>query len=100
MSSLPSRPQAFSLYRRLLRAASAMPTSNRTGYVRSRTQTDFRANLEETDPTKIKELLLMGEIHLDSVDTQATHLTKQFAMPGYHTEVEPELSKFSRRRKA
>jgi hypothetical protein len=51
-----------------------MPTQNRRDWVRNRARLDFRANKDETDPEKIKEMIILGETHLESIQKQAEAL--------------------------
>mmetsp|Transcript_17577 Transcript_17577/g.35010 ORF Transcript_17577/g.35010 Transcript_17577/m.35010 type:complete len:91 (+) Transcript_17577:121-393(+) len=78
------RVQSLSLYRRLLRSARQMPTPNRRAFVEQKTRVEFRENSFETDPKEIRFLLMLGETNLDTVNTQANHLSSIFSTPGYH----------------
>ncbi|EFA84208.1 hypothetical protein PPL_03284 [Heterostelium album PN500] len=51
-----------------------MPTENRRQFVLHKTRQEFRDSRNETDPKKIKSLLIIGNTHLDTVMIQAKHL--------------------------
>lgn len=55
-----------------------MPTTNRVGWVKAKTQRDFRKYKDLTDEKEIDLYLIVGETNLDSVEIQAAHLTKMF----------------------
>jgi hypothetical protein len=59
-------------------AAEKMPTNNRVGWVKAKTQRDFRKYQGLTDEKEIDLHLIVGETNLDSVEIQAAHLTKMF----------------------
>jgi hypothetical protein len=73
-----TRTRALSLYRQLLRGAQKMPTPNRQNFVRLKTQTEFRAGMNLTDPEEIEFHLRVADTSLDTVLVQAEHLTKLF----------------------
>ena len=79
-----TRPLALSLYRRLLRSASLLPTANRRGYVRAKTRAEFRDHREVGDPDKISFLIMLGETNLDDIKAQAGHLKEISRKGGYH----------------
>lgn len=55
-----------------------MPTPNRQNFVRLKTQTEFRAGMNLTDPEEIEFHLRVADTSLDTVLVQAEHLTKLF----------------------
>ena len=77
------RLRALSLYRRLLRASSQMPTPNRQNYVASKTRSEYRKNLKLEEEEEIEFCLRLADTNLDTVMVQAEHLTRLFRDPEY-----------------
>ena len=77
------RLRALALYRRLLRAARAVPTQHRRDYIARRTRGEFEDARWERDAERVQFLLEVGETHLDTVLVQAQHLASQVGDPRY-----------------
>ena len=69
-----SEAAALRMYRLLLRASRAMPTSNRTDFVRRAARREFESN-RTARPADVPMLLRLAEVQLDAVAEQAAHLT-------------------------
>ena len=82
-----TRQKALSLYRQLLRAAQKMPTPNRQRFVIRKTRSEFKANINLTDPEAIKQCIRLADTNLDTVLVQAEHLTKLVNDPNYKVDV-------------
>lgn len=82
-----TRQKAKSLYRQLLRAAMKMPTPNRQKFVIRKTRSEFKANINLTDPEAIKQCIRLADTNLDTVLVQAEHLTKLVNDPNYKVDV-------------
>ena len=82
-----TRQKALSLYRQLLRAAAKMPTPNRKRFVIRKTRSEFKANINLTDPEAIKQCIRLADTNLDTVLVQAEHLTKLVNDPNYKVDV-------------
>ncbi|KAL3768233.1 hypothetical protein ACHAWO_006255 [Cyclotella atomus] len=78
------RPRALSLYRRLLRASSQMPTPNRRNYIANKTRKEYKRNKGITDVEEIEFCLRLADTNLDTVMVQAEHLTRLFNDPEYN----------------
>ena len=65
---------ARALYRALLRAAASLPTKNRRLMAEDKIRFEFRKAAGETDTDALQELFLIGHTHLDTLETQASHL--------------------------
>ena len=77
------RPRALSLYRRLLRASSTMPTPNRRNYIANKTRKEYRKNMGLSDVEEIEFCLRLADTNLDTVMVQAEHLSRLFNDPEY-----------------
>ena len=82
-----TRQKALSLYRQLLRAAQKMPTPNRQRFVIRKTRSEFKANINLTDPEAIKQCIRLADTNLDTVLVLAEHLTKLVNDPNYKVDV-------------
>ena len=78
-----SKAEALSLYRQLLRGAKKMPTPNRKNFVINKTREEYRSNMHLTDPEEIRFCLRLADTNVDTVLTQAEHLTNLFNNPTY-----------------
>jgi hypothetical protein len=77
------RSRALSLYRRLLRASSQMPTPNRQNYIANKTRAEYRKNMGLRDAEEIEFCLILADTNLDTVMVQAEHLSRLFNDPEY-----------------
>mmetsp|Transcript_41074 Transcript_41074/g.116154 ORF Transcript_41074/g.116154 Transcript_41074/m.116154 type:complete len:90 (-) Transcript_41074:96-365(-) len=82
-----TRSKALSLYRKLLRGGMKMPTPNRQNFVVRKTRTEFKANVNLTDPEAIKQCIRLADTNLDTVLVQAEHLSKLMKDPNYQVNV-------------
>lgn len=82
-----TRSKALSLYRQLLRGAAKMPTPNRRKFVVRKTRSEFKANMQLTDPKDIEFCLRLADTNLDTVLVQAEHLTKLMKDKNYHADL-------------
>ena len=87
MSTPATRSKALSLYRKLLRAATRMPTPNRQNFVIRKTRAEFKASMTITDPDAINEAIRLADTNLDTVLVQAEHLTKLMKDPNYQADI-------------
>ena len=87
MTAISTRTRALSLYRQLLRAAVKMPTPNRQNYVKNKTRSEYRANMDLTDKEEIEFQIRLADTNLDTVLVQADHLTKLFEDPNYRNDL-------------
>jgi hypothetical protein len=78
------RSRALSLYRRLLRASSQMPTPNRRNYIANKTRKEYKRNKGMTDVEEIEFCLRLADTNLDTVMVQAEHLSRLFNDPEYN----------------
>ena len=67
---------ARALYARILRAARAMPTSNRRAFVRKKARDEFEAARATSDPAALTLLFAYGETSLENIDAIAAHLQR------------------------
>jgi predicted PhzF superfamily epimerase YddE/YHI9 len=82
-----TRAKALSLYRKLMKGAMMMPTPNRQNFVIRKTRTEFKANVNLTDPEAINHCIRLADTNLDTVMVQAEHLTKLMNDPNYQVDV-------------
>ncbi|KAJ3057133.1 hypothetical protein HK097_000061 [Rhizophlyctis rosea] len=87
-SAQPTRTEALSLYRSLLRASRLFETYNYREYVRRRAKDAFKQHAAETDIQTIKELLSKGKKDLKVAERQGW-INRQYAT-GEKTVVELE----------
>ena len=85
--TVATRAKALSLYRKLLRGAMKMPTPNRQNFVIRKTRTEFKANINLTDPEAIKQCIRLADTNLDTVIVQAEHLTGLMKDPRYQVDI-------------
>lgn len=78
-----SRTRALSLYRLLMRGAKKMPTPNRKNFVMNKTRSEYRANMHLSNPEEIEFCLRLADTNLDTILTQAEHLTNLLNDPAY-----------------
>ena len=82
-----SRTRALSLYRKLLKSATKMPTPNRQNYIVKKTREEYRANKSISDPEQIEFLIRLADTNLDTVLVQADHLTNLFHENSKNTDL-------------
>ncbi len=73
-----ARTRALSLYRKLLKSATKMPTPNRQNYIIKKTREEYRANKSISDTEQVEFLIRLADTNLDTVLVQAEHLTTLF----------------------
>lgn len=73
-TSASASSAARSLYTRILRAARAMPTSNRRAFVCKKARDEFEAARKTTDREQLLLLFAYGETSLDNIEAIAAHL--------------------------
>ena len=64
-----------------------MPTPNRQSFVIRKTRTEFKANVNLTDPDTIKQCIRLADTNLDTVLVQAEHLTNLMKDPTYQVDI-------------
>ena len=64
-----------------------MPTPNRQNFVIRKTRVEFKANRHLTDPEAITHHIRLADTNLDTVLTQAEHLTKLMKDPNYKVDI-------------
>ena len=64
-----------------------MPTPNRQKFVIRKTRSEFKANINLTDPEAIKQCIRLADTNLDTVLIQAEHLTRLMKDPTYHADI-------------
>jgi Complex 1 protein (LYR family) len=64
-----------------------MPTPNRQQFVIRKTRTEYRANMNLTDPKEIEFCIRLADTNLDTVLIQAEHLTRLVKDPNYMSDV-------------
>jgi len=64
-----------------------MPTPNRRRYVKQKTQDEFKANKNLTDPEEIEFCIRYADTNLDTIMVQAEHLTTLMNDPNYHADI-------------
>mmetsp|Transcript_28186 Transcript_28186/g.77447 ORF Transcript_28186/g.77447 Transcript_28186/m.77447 type:complete len:88 (-) Transcript_28186:251-514(-) len=87
MATPVTRRKVLQLYKQLLRAAEKMPTPNRRNHVRTKTRSEFKANIALTDPQDIDFCIRYADTNLDTVLVQAEHLTNVMSDPNYMTDI-------------
>jgi hypothetical protein len=73
---MPPPRGALALYREILRAARALPTSSRRAYVRRKLREEFVA-ARDASGERLTFLLAYGEVCLENVQAQAAHLSER-----------------------
>ncbi|KAF2078106.1 hypothetical protein CYY_000577 [Polysphondylium violaceum] len=68
------KKKILTLFRSILRERLNLPTENRRQFILYKARTEFRNAKDETNPDRIKSLLIIGNTHLDTVMIQAQHL--------------------------
>jgi hypothetical protein len=74
MTSYAAR-DALSLYARILRAARALPTSNRRAYIRKKARDEFEA-ARGASGERQSFLFAYGEVSVDNIVAAAQHLSQ------------------------
>lgn len=85
-AQMSRRSEVLSLYRALLRGSKLMPTAARAGYVRAKARHEFKAAKGVADPAEVQTLLDYGASSLETVLSQAAHLTRVFNAPESFTD--------------
>ncbi|KAK3816367.1 MAG: hypothetical protein J3Q66DRAFT_197019 [Benniella sp.] len=99
-AALPQSKRVLGLYRRLLKIGKAMPTETRSSLVLSRVRSDFRANMQETDPQEVENMIQLAEVQADNLEIQKDHLTELSKNPNLiipvdiHKNAKPRISRF------
>jgi hypothetical protein len=70
-------------WRALLRGAKKMPTPNRKNFVINKTRAEYRVNMHLSNPEEIEFCLRLADTNVDTILTQAEHLTNLFNDPTY-----------------
>ncbi len=83
LAASATRSRALSLYRQLLRGAKKMPTPNRKNFVINKTRNEYRVNMHLNNPEEIEFCLKLADTNVDTILTQAEHLTNLFNDPTY-----------------
>mmetsp|Transcript_5060 Transcript_5060/g.10300 ORF Transcript_5060/g.10300 Transcript_5060/m.10300 type:complete len:114 (+) Transcript_5060:40-381(+) len=73
---MTSRAAVLTLYRSLLRAASAVPTDNQRSMALHRIREGFRKGRDATDPEDVRQRILIAHTGLDTLRVQSAHQQK------------------------
>lgn len=71
-AALPQSKRVLGLYRKLLKLGKAMPTETRSSLVLSRVRSDFRANMQETDPQEVENMIQLAEVQVDNLEVRTS----------------------------
>mmetsp|Transcript_11262 Transcript_11262/g.18870 ORF Transcript_11262/g.18870 Transcript_11262/m.18870 type:complete len:100 (-) Transcript_11262:41-340(-) len=71
-----NRSTVLKLFRQILKTGESMPNQNRRDFVRFKARQEFDRVKNISDKTQQQQEMLLGEVHLETLQIQSKHLSK------------------------